>query len=145
MSNVIVIGIDGSEGSIRAVEYAAKHAKASQSTLKVIHVLEWSPYSFLTPEELEERHARRKVELTRAQTSIVDPVVAKISEGDVNVESEVRYGNVVDAIANFCDEVNASQVFIGRHGGGSKLSSRFFGSVPSNLVQVSKVPVTVVP
>ena len=60
MSKKFVVGYDGSEESRRAVDFAASQAKTSGAGLVVAHVLEWSPYSFLTPEELAERHKRRE-------------------------------------------------------------------------------------
>ena len=141
MSKSYVVGIDGSEGSIRTAQYALTQAQKAGASLKVIHVLEWSPYSFLTPEELEERKKRRVEELDRGKTAILGPIIEKL--GDDGVEGEVRFGQIADVISKYCDEIGAEQCFVGRHGGG--LTSRLFGSVPGSLVQISNVPVTVVP
>ena len=142
MSKSYVVGIDGSEGSIRTAQYALAQAEKAGASLKVVHVLEWSPYSFLTPEELEERHKRRQEELERAKSAVIAPMLEKL--GGDNVEGEVRYGQIAEVISNYCDEIGADQSFVGRHGGGG-LTSRLFGSVPGVLVQISNVPVTVVP
>ena len=142
MSKSYVVGIDGSEGSIRTAQYALVQAQKAGATLKVIHVLEWSPYSFLTPEELEVRHKRRGEELERANTAIIGPVIEKLGSGDI--EGEVRYGHIAEVISTYCDETGAEQAFVGRHGDGG-LTSRLFGSVPGLLVQISNIPVTVVP
>lgn len=142
MSKIYVVGIDGSEGSIRTAQYALAQAQQAGASLKVIHVLEWSPYSFLTPEELEERHKRRGEELERANTAIIKPLIEKLGSGDM--EGEVRYGHVPEVISKYCDEIGAEQAFVGRHGDGG-ITSRLFGSVPGTLVQISNVPVTVVP
>ena len=57
--------------------------------------LEWSPYSFLTPTELEERHKRRNEELARAKSALMDPVVKKLSDSGVeSVETEIKYGHI---------------------------------------------------
>ena len=142
MSKSYVVGVDGSEGSIRTAQYALEQAEKAGASLKVIHVLEWSPYSFLTPEELEERKGRRKQELERGESAILTPIIEKL--GSDNVGGEVRFGQIAEVISNYCDEIGADQSFVGRHGGGG-LSSRLFGSVPGALVQISNVPVTVVP
>ncbi len=142
MSKSYVVGIDGSEGSIRTAQYALAQADKAGASLKVIHVLEWSPYSFLTPEELEERHKRRQEELERAKTAVIGPMLEKL--GSDSAEGEVRYGQIAEVISNYCDEIGADQAFVGRHGGGG-LTSRLFGSVPGILVQISNIPVTVVP
>jgi len=142
MSKSYVVGIDGSEGSIRTAQYALEQAEKAGASLKVIHVLEWSPYSFLTNEELEERKGRRKEELERGKTAIIGPMVEKLDSD--NVDGEVRFGQIAEVISKYCDEIGAEQAFVGRTGEGG-LTSRLFGSVPGTLVQISNVPVTVVP
>jgi len=144
MALCYVVAVDGSDGGIKAAKYALEKAAHAAAELKILHVLEWSPYSFLTPEELAERHKRRGEELQRAQTAICDPIVKILGTTSTPISTEVRYGHVTEVIAKYTKEVGASQIFIGRHGGG-QLTSRVFGSVPSSLIQISDVPVTVVP
>ncbi|QYX55786.1 universal stress protein [Roseovarius sp. SCSIO 43702] len=144
MPEKIVVGYDGSEGSKRALEFAMERAKAQGAGVVVAHVLEWSPYSFLTKEELEERHVRRKEELTRAEEHVLSPVVGKLQKGGVNVETALRYGNVADTLSLIAKETGSTQVVIGRTGE-SGLSSRIFGSVAGSLAQSCTVPVTIVP
>ncbi len=76
MSNQYIVAYDGSPAAQRAVDYAVERSKTSGAAILIAHVLEWSPYSFLTQEELAERHMRRTEELARAKSAIVDPVVA---------------------------------------------------------------------
>ena len=66
MPTKYVVACDGSSASGRAVKAAVEQAKLTGASLLLVHVLEWSPYSFLTPEEIEERHKRRSEELKRA-------------------------------------------------------------------------------
>ena len=110
----------------------------------VAHVLEWSPYSFLTPEELEERHKRRKEELNRAESALLGPVMDELSKSGVSATSALRYGQVAETLCAIIKDTGASQVVIGRTGH-SSLSSRLFGSVAASLAQASPVPVTIVP
>lgn len=144
MSQVIVVGYDGSNSADRALDFALALAKAQHGSVQLIHVLEWSPYSFLTPTELEERHGRRKEELDRAQAAIVDPVVARVAGGDVEISARVKYGHIADVLAATAKDVGANQIVIGRTGH-SGLASRVFGSVAGSLAQHSTVPVTIVP
>ena len=56
----LVIGLDGHESGDRAVEYGKRMAALIDgSELLLVYVVEWSPYSFQTPEENAERHNRR--------------------------------------------------------------------------------------
>lgn len=67
MSEKYIVACDGSD--------AIEHARTSGASILVAHVLEWLPYSFLTPEEIEERHKRRGEELDRAQKALLDRLV----------------------------------------------------------------------
>ncbi len=144
MSKRFVVGYDGSEESKRAVQFAVSQAKSADAGIVIAHVLEWSPYSFLTPEELEERHKRRKEELSRAETALMAPIKDSLSGSGVTVETEMRYGHVADTLAKIAKDVGAEQMFIGRTGE-SGLTARVFGSVAGSLAQVAPVPCTIVP
>jgi nucleotide-binding universal stress UspA family protein len=144
MSNKIVVGFDDSESAKTALAFAAGLAKAQGAELVVAHVLEWSPYSFLTPEEIEERHARRKEELQRAETALLAPVVKSLKADGLNVSTELRYGNITETLCTIVEEAGASQIVIGRTGHAS-MTSRLFGSVAGSLAQAAPVPVTIVP
>lgn len=144
MSNVYVVGFDDSPSSRRAVDFAIEQAKASNGSLVIAHILEWSPYSFLTQEELAERHKRREEELTRAETAVITPIVEQVSKSGVSVETELRYGNIADTLCEIARERNASQVVIGRTGDAGVVA-RIFGSVAGALAQGSPVPCTIIP
>jgi nucleotide-binding universal stress UspA family protein len=143
MTDIFVVGYDGSKGADRAVAFAVARAKAGGAELRILHILEWSAYSFLTPEELGERHMRRQQELERASKDI-DPVVERVQDQGVKASAVIRYGHAAELLCEFAEEVGAAQIFIGRTGH-SKLEARLFGSVPGALMQSAPVPVTVVP
>ena len=144
MSHKFVVGFDGSATGERALAFALDRAKAQGASLVIAHVLEWSPYTFLTPNELAERHKRRKEELERAETAVLAPVVASLKDSGITVETDLRYGHIADTICSIAKDAGADQIFVGRDGA-SKLATRLFGSVASSLAQVSAVPVTIVP
>lgn len=144
MSGKFVVGYDGSDASRRALDFAITRASAQGGSILIAHVLEWSPYSFLTPTELEERHKRRTEELARAESAVMDPIVKAVSGQGVKIETAIKYGNIAEVLCSIAKDNDAAQLFIGRDGQ-SSLSSRVFGSVASALVQVSPVPCTVVP
>ena len=144
MSNTIVVGFDGSDASQRALDYAVEAAKGSGATVVIAHVLEWSPYSFLTPSEVEERHARRKEELARAEEHLLAPVVSALSDSGVSTATELQYGHIAETLCKIAADHGASQVVIGRNGTTS-VSDRLFGSVAGGLAQTAPAPVTIVP
>jgi nucleotide-binding universal stress UspA family protein len=144
MAEVILLGIDGSPNSERAADMAADHAKTTGRRLLVAHVIEWSPYSFNTPEENEERHKRREEEIDRAGAHIVRPIVERLKKAGVDGETVVRHGHAAEVLSQLAREHDVKQIYIGRIGQ-SRLRELLFGSVAGSLVQISPVPVTVVP
>ena len=144
MSDTYLVAVDGSEGSLRAVEFATERALASKAKLLLAYVIEWSPYSFHTPEELAERHKRREEEISRAQSKVLDPLVATARDKGCDVEVFVRHGHPSQTLVELAEANKATQMFIGRKGD-SRIATLLFGSVAGALVQTSPVPVTVVP
>ncbi len=144
MSNKYVVGYDGSSSSRRAVDFAIEAAKVSGASVSVAYVLEWSPYSFLTPDELEERHKRRREELDRAKAAVIDPLLASVADQGVEIDSVIKYGHVAETLCSIVEETGATQLFIGRTGE-SAIMSRFFGSVAGSLAQMAPVPCTLIP
>jgi nucleotide-binding universal stress UspA family protein len=144
MSGKFVVGYDGSVSARRALEFAVDRAKAQGGSIVLAHVLEWSPYSFLTPTELEERHKRRREEMARAEAQLNETVVKELKEAGVPVETVIRYGNIPDLLGKIASETGAIQIVVGREGQ-SALEARIFGSVAGALVQTSPVPCTIVP
>ncbi len=144
MSQAYLVGIDCSECSNRALEYAAEEAAAHGARLIVAHVIEWSPYSFNTNEENAERHKRREAELDRAHSEIVDPIVAELKEKGIEAQGAIRHGHIARTLKALAEEAGATSIVVGRHGE-TGLIAQLFGSVPGTLVQISDRPVTVVP
>lgn len=144
MSRKIVVGFDGSEASRRALDFAVSRAKLQGDSILIVHILEWSPYSFLTPNEIEERHRRRKEELERAENAIITPVLKEIEAQGIQVSAVMKYGHIADTICKIAKTEDAALIIIGRMGN-SGLSTRIFGSVAGTLAQIAPVPVTIVP
>jgi len=143
MSELFVVGFDGSDPARRAVNFAAARAKIAGASLHLVMVLEWSAYSFHTPEELAERHKRREEELERAQAT-VQPVADELKAAGLEVTCEARHGHAGDLLSAIAGEKGAVQIIIGR-AGVSAIASRLLGSLAITLAQASPVPVTIVP
>ena len=144
MTGTILVGVDGSESGRRAADFAAARAAAAGARLVVAYVIEWSPYTFNTPEENELRHRRREEEIERAHAQFIDPLVAELRASGRTVEGAVRHGHAAEVLSGLAGEFGADQIVVGRRGL-SKLAAMLFGSVAGSLVQVAPVPVTVVP
>ena len=143
MTEIYIVGFDDSESSLRAIDFAAERAKRCGGELHVVFVLEWSPYSFHTPEELNERHKRREEELDRAQ-ALLKPIVEKLNSSGVKATSEARHGHAGDILTTIATEKGAAQIVIGRTGS-SRFTARLLGGLAITLAQAAPVPVTIVP
>lgn len=143
MTTKFLVGYDGSDESKRALDFAIERAGLVNASLTIAYVLEWSPYSFLTPEEIEQRHTRRKEEIARAEEAVIAPLMASLGD-KVKIDTVIKYGNIADTLISTATEIGAAQIILGRKGS-SGITSRMFGSTAGNLVQSSPVPCTIVP
>ena len=143
MVRCLLVGIDGSDSGKRALEFARGRAEDLGAELVLAHVIPWSPYSFNTPEENEQRHARRKAELTAAEEQLLGPAEAAAGT-KVKVITVAKHGDRAETLNELAREYGADHIIVGRTGE-SRIRSKFFGSVPSELTMIADVPVTVVP
>ena len=93
---------------------------------------------------LERVEKQREAAEDRAKEALLSPAEAAASAAGVAVESIVRHGNPAEMLADIAEEAGVIQMYVGRTGG-SKTQRLLFGSVASSLIQISTVPVTVVP
>lgn len=144
MTQAILVGTDGSNGSGRALEFAMNRARLTGERIIIAYVIEWSPYTFNTPAENDERHRRREEELERAQTEVIAPRVEKVQAAGLQAQGVVRHGHAANTLSELAKEHDACIIVVGRRGN-SKIKSLLFGSISGSLVQVADRPVTVVP
>lgn len=144
MTEKILVGIDGSEASERAVSFVERIIRDEGHELVVAYVIEWSPYTFNTPDENEQRYKRREEEIALAQERFLDPLLKKLHDSGVNATGLIRHGQPAKTLNNIAQEEQVTQIVVGRQGQ-SGLKDMLFGSVAGNLVQTAHVPVTFVP
>lgn len=69
---------------------------------------------------------------------------AKAHLGDPNIETHIETGDTADAILKFSSEWNADILVMGTHSH-STLEKLFMGTVASNIIEKTKVPVYLIP
>ncbi|NNU80926.1 universal stress protein [Halovulum dunhuangense] len=142
----ILVGLDGSDAGQKALAHAkAQAGRMEGSRIILCYVIEWSPFSFQTPEENEQRHRRREEEISIARARVIEPALAALASDGFDAEGVVRHGHAADILEKVAREKGAAQIVVARESGGSGLRNRIFGSVTGNLVASASVPVTVVP
>ncbi len=141
----LIVGLDGSDAGKRVLNFATTRAKLiGDCRIVLVYVIEWSPFSFQTPEENEKRHVRREEELEMARERILDPALAATQGEGLTVEGIVRHGDVADILESLAKSHDASQIIVGRMGHRG-LKERLFGGVTGRLVAASSVPITIIP
>lgn len=142
---VVLVGVDGSAASRRAVHYAAELVRSGHCTIVLAHVIAWSPYTFTTLEDNEARHAERERETAAAERELLNPLREEAESDGAKVAAVVaRHGHIAETLLGLARDYGAREVVVGRTGD-SRLRTLIFGSTPAHLVQVCTVPVTVVP
>ena len=144
MSETILVGIDGTEENRRAVDYAVNWAKKSKATLILAYVIKWSPYTFQTAEENERRHKRKVEDIKFVHERVLDPMLESLESEGVEITGVVRHGQVADSLLYIAKKHGATDIVVGRIGE-SGLKTLIFGSVVAKLIQLSHIPVTIVP
>lgn len=137
--NMILVGIDGSEGSRRAATFARDLARAFASGLTLLHVIEQRPAGiFGPPEPPPLDHYSVQMHLAR------DFLSGLVEELDlVGAEPVIELGNPGDVICREAEERKADLIVLGRHGQrpGRRL---LIGSVGAHVVAAASRSVTVV-
>lgn len=140
----LLVGVDRSSSSRRAVAFAARLASESGASLRIVHVIPWSPYSFTTPAENEHRSSSKQLEIAAADEQIMQPAVTVTEEFDVTPTTVIMHGNPAEELVAMAAKLEDAHIIVGRTGD-SKLKQVLFGSTPSKLIQISASPVTVIP
>jgi nucleotide-binding universal stress UspA family protein len=145
VADVLLVGADGSATGARAADFAAERAREAGARLLVCHVIPWSPYTVTPPEEHEVRHVEKEREIAAAREQIVDPLVELLRAAGVQAEGVIRHGHhTAEVLCEIADEHGAKQIIVGRRGHG-RIQRMLFHSTSSNVTQIARVPVTVVP
>lgn len=140
----LLVGIDRSASSRRAVTFAAQLAGESGATLHIVHVIPWSPYSFTSPAENDQRSNSRAKEIAAAEEKIIAPALAVTEAHEVSPTTSVVHGSPAELLVSIAAHLGGAQIIVGRTGD-SRLKQALFGSTPVRLIQIAKTPVTVVP
>lgn len=138
----IVVPTDFSAISLNAVNYAADLACVISANLSLIHVspLPMTFGELLTPVESMAEMAAKGEE----QLKWLTEKIRNRTQGKLTITSEVRQGNVVSAIDDYCNSVNTYAVVMGVESTGAFERFLFGGKTFSAMEQLSW-PLIIVP
>jgi nucleotide-binding universal stress UspA family protein len=138
MFGTILLAVDGSKFSEKAVELAKQLATVSNDEVVVAHVTELLPARFQTFPGVDSQLDQEAVEFTKAY-------VAELEEAGVKARAELRssqYGGIARILSGLADELDAGLVVMGSHGRGD-LTALLLGSVAHKVLHLSKRPVLI--
>lgn len=131
---IVVVGVDGSPDSQKAVEWAEQYAVAVGAQLRLIAAWSW-PVSY--GQELHVDGCQPEA----AADSTLEKAKASLSMADDDIEAHVRKGAAPTILVDASRD--ASVLVVGRHSY-SPIARALLGSVSSYCLQHATCPVAVV-
>ncbi|POX61030.1 universal stress protein UspA [Streptomyces sp. Ru62] len=136
---VILVGVDGSDSSMRAAAYAAGLARRQRALLAVVYV-----------QPVLAAGAALGAPVAETTDEIAEDLVAQIRDAAERLKGtfEVRWefhtfrGDPYNGLVKAADELKADAVVVGAS---EQAGHRIIGSVAVRLVKAGRWPVTVVP
>ena len=136
MYRSIVVGTDGSEGAMRAVEIAADLAAAAGggATLHIVSVQKPMAASAMASSEMAmasgagvewEDEARRTLEGTLEQAA------RDAAREGITIETHARWGSPAEVLCDLAAHLQADLIVVGNRG--MQGGRRFLGSVPNTV------------
>lgn len=140
----VLVAVDDSECSMDALSFALEeHPEARFTAIHVINpgelVTVGGGIDDLGTIDIEELREQREAEADR----LLDRVRSEGAAAGVEIETEVRTGQVAKAIVSFAEEAAVDVIVVGSHGrrGASRV---LLGSVAEGVARRSSIPVTIV-
>jgi nucleotide-binding universal stress UspA family protein len=136
---VIVVGMDGSESSMRAAAYASGLARRQNALLAIVYV-----------QPVLSAGASMGAPVSDTTSAIAEGLVAEIRSSverlkgvfDIRWEFHTFRGDPYNGLVTAADELKADAVVVGAS---ESAGHRIIGSVAVRLVKAGRWPVTVVP
>jgi nucleotide-binding universal stress UspA family protein len=138
---LVVVGVDGSEGSLAALRWAARYGAATKTPVKAVLVWHYPtaagqpPVGHLPPEAEKEVEGEEKATLREALAKAAPDTVG------AQVDGVILYGHPAEALID--ESSRADLLVVGRRGHGGFLGMHL-GSVSQHCVNAAQCPVVVV-
>lgn len=142
--NEIVVGIDESMGSQRALEWALEEARLRQASVRLVHAVplpqSYYPYSLGELDRVE----ADKEQAQQATRVMLESALAKAGgePAGVSVELVSRFGAAPNVLVK--EAGDAALLVVGSRGRGG-FTGLLLGSVSQQAVQHAQCPVVVIP
>jgi len=137
---VVVVGVDGSEGSLHALDFAIKEAAVHGFKLRLVSAWEIPPSVLASVVASKEFYE----EFRKGAVTVVQEAAARVAESAPSVEHEELVIEGQAAKALLSNSEDADLLVVGRRGHGS-FREMLLGSISRQVVVHAKCPLVVVP
>ncbi len=141
MPHKILLPVDGSDNSARAVRFVAE--SASRTRDMEVHLLNVEPRG----DDWMVGRMFKQEELAAMEREWASDVLAPMGEilqaAGIPFVTHMRRGEVAPAIAHLAEELGCDQIVMGTRGQ-SALGDLLMGSVATKVLHLAKIPVTLV-
>jgi nucleotide-binding universal stress UspA family protein len=135
---MLMVGVDGSDTSLRAAASAFGMARRQGCGLTVVFVAAPPALSALVPQACAELEAS----FAAVVAEVRDTAKRAAQEYGVPITLVTRRGDPFGQLRDVADETKADMVFVGAS---AQAGHRFVGSIATRLVRLGRWPVVVVP
>lgn len=133
----VVVGVDGSANSRRALVLAGRHARSTGAELAVVHAVGLT-------EEIDGEHVPTFGHRDEIAANVDGWCDALREDGWEKFRVELVDGAPVDALLRTADQLDASVIVVGRRGAGGR-PELLLGSTAHQVVEHGQCPVLVIP
>jgi nucleotide-binding universal stress UspA family protein len=138
----ILVAIDGSDNSLRALDFAVHQARFSPSTeLKLLTVL--PPVRVYGEIEVYASKESMRELAARESRAILEAAAQRLDGTAIRFTQEQVEGDPAERIAERATVLACDSIVMGTHGRG-RLGALLLGSVAQQVVHLATVPVTLV-
>ena len=141
MFKKLLVAVDGSSHSIKAVKVAAELAHKLKSCIVILHVIRDLPLPKEIQEMIQDREVTEsRLEILKTSAEIIFERARKIAgeERVTQIETEIREGDPATEIVAAAQNHHADLIIMGTQGL-SELKSMFMGSVTRKVNNLSPI------
>lgn len=137
----ILVPVDGSKNSLRAVRYAIGLAAPLEARIRLFYVFPVSSVEIIGMAGMSRDDIEQAAQA--AAQRVFDKLHAEIGETDVELDDETSIGDPAEEIIRCTEDDNQLLVILGRRGL-SRIQSLLLGSVSEKVVRHAQSPVTII-
>lgn len=137
----ILVPVDGSENSIRAVHFAVNLARDTDADLRLFYVFPASSMEIIGMAGLSRDDIDQAAQA--AAQRVFDKVHGDIGDTGVNISDETSMGDPAEEIIRYTEDDTGVLVVLGRRGL-SRMQSLLLGSVSDKVIRHAKSPVMII-